>query len=248
MSEQSEPSEPEDTATDRGLRLSDPFMPVFLQLLVNVLLVSVINFTVWFAITFFVYLETRSVFATGMIAGIFLVSTIHQHLVRQHRRPPPQEGRHAGLGSGVAGLLPRLVRPLPHHAAGGVHRPRRAAALVLVVLLMASMITGNLRTIALPMGHRPRARAAARPGERAGRHDRRGLVPGDLGDQRAARGGERHVRRARPGPLRARHRRHPPPLRAASRRGGRYGRRQRGPQRGPAGHDRTSAASPACSR
>ena len=33
------------------------------------------NFTVWFAITFWVYLETRSVFATGMVAGIFLVAT-----------------------------------------------------------------------------------------------------------------------------------------------------------------------------
>ena len=48
---------------------------VFLQVLVNTLLVSVINFTVWFAITFYVYLETRSVFATGMVAGIFLVVT-----------------------------------------------------------------------------------------------------------------------------------------------------------------------------
>ena len=47
----------------------------FYQVLVNTLLVSVINFTVWFAITFFVYLETRSVFATGVISGIFLVMT-----------------------------------------------------------------------------------------------------------------------------------------------------------------------------
>jgi DHA3 family multidrug efflux protein-like MFS transporter len=43
------------------LRLRDPFMPTFLQLLGNVLLVSVTNFTIWFAITFFVYLETRTV-------------------------------------------------------------------------------------------------------------------------------------------------------------------------------------------
>ena len=34
-----------------------------------------INFTVWFAITFWVYLQTRSVLATGMVAGIFLVMT-----------------------------------------------------------------------------------------------------------------------------------------------------------------------------
>jgi DHA3 family multidrug efflux protein-like MFS transporter len=44
-------------------------------LLVNTLLVSVINFTVWFAITFYVYLQTGSVFATGVVSGIFLVMT-----------------------------------------------------------------------------------------------------------------------------------------------------------------------------
>src|SRR3954463_2235608 len=47
----------------------------FLHVLLNTLFVSVVNFTLWFAVTFWVYLETRSVFATGMIAGIFLVAT-----------------------------------------------------------------------------------------------------------------------------------------------------------------------------
>ena len=50
-------------------------MKTFYHLLVNTLTASVINFTVWSAITFFVFLETRSVFATGMIAGIYLVLT-----------------------------------------------------------------------------------------------------------------------------------------------------------------------------
>ena len=57
------------TGHDSRLRRSDPFLPAFLGLLGNVLVVSVINFTVWFAITFYVYLQTRSVFATGLIAG-----------------------------------------------------------------------------------------------------------------------------------------------------------------------------------
>src|SRR4051794_2484354 len=47
----------------------------FFQVLGNTVLVSVMNFTVWFAITFYVYLQTRSVFATGVISGIFLVMT-----------------------------------------------------------------------------------------------------------------------------------------------------------------------------
>ncbi|GAA3157997.1 hypothetical protein [Nonomuraea salmonea] len=47
----------------------------FYQLLGNTVLVSVVNSTAWFAITFYVYLQTRSVFATGVISGIFLVMT-----------------------------------------------------------------------------------------------------------------------------------------------------------------------------
>lgn len=48
-------------------------MKTFYQLLANNLIASITNFTVWFALTFFTYLETRSVFATSMIAGLYLV-------------------------------------------------------------------------------------------------------------------------------------------------------------------------------
>ena len=50
-------------------------MTVFHQILANNLVANVTNFTVWFAITFWTFLETQSVFATGMIAGIYLVFT-----------------------------------------------------------------------------------------------------------------------------------------------------------------------------
>ena len=65
-------------AQGRRLDFRQPAQRTFLHLLVNTLVVSVINFTVWFAVTFWVYLETRSVFATGVVSGIFLV----------HRRRP----------------------------------------------------------------------------------------------------------------------------------------------------------------
>ncbi len=64
------------TATTRpSLDFTTPAHRTFGHLLVNVLVVSVINFTVWFAITFWVFLQTTSVLATGMVAGIFLVVT-----------------------------------------------------------------------------------------------------------------------------------------------------------------------------
>ena len=67
-------AEESDTRAGNGssegrLRLDAPYMRTFFSLLVNTLLVSLINFTVWFAITFYVFLQTRSVFATGWIAG-----------------------------------------------------------------------------------------------------------------------------------------------------------------------------------
>ena len=50
-------------------------MKPFHHLLANNLVANVTNYTVWFAVTFWVFIETQSVFATGMIAGIYLVFT-----------------------------------------------------------------------------------------------------------------------------------------------------------------------------
>ena len=50
-------------------------MTPFHQILGNNLVANITNFTVWFAITFWIFIETQSVFATGMIAGIYLVFT-----------------------------------------------------------------------------------------------------------------------------------------------------------------------------
>src|SRR5918994_1140669 len=63
------------TTTRPRLDLRSGSQRVFAHVLVSSLVVSVANFTVWFAVTFWTYLETRSVFATGLIAGIFLVAT-----------------------------------------------------------------------------------------------------------------------------------------------------------------------------
>ncbi|HSP27467.1 MAG TPA: MFS transporter, partial [Ilumatobacteraceae bacterium] len=53
------------------------FPPAFRQLMVNSLVSGVTSTFLWFALTFWVYLETRSVVTTGVIAGTFsLVSAI----------------------------------------------------------------------------------------------------------------------------------------------------------------------------
>jgi len=49
-------------------------MKTFYQILANTLLASVTNMTVWFAMIFFIYLETKSVTATSIVSGIYLVA------------------------------------------------------------------------------------------------------------------------------------------------------------------------------
>jgi len=48
--------------------------PTFRRLLVNTLLTGVTSSFLWFALTFWVYVETRSVVATGVIGGAFSIS------------------------------------------------------------------------------------------------------------------------------------------------------------------------------
>src|SRR5689334_17707384 len=58
---------------------SDPHpdgdMATFRRLLVNTLVSGVTSTFLWFALTFWVYLETRSVVATGVIGGAFGIAS-----------------------------------------------------------------------------------------------------------------------------------------------------------------------------
>ena len=144
-----------DSADDR-LRLTDRDVRTFAQLLVNVLLVSVINYTVWFAITFFLYLETRSVFATGVLAGLFLAAIVGTgiwfgSLVDHHRKKTVmQASALASLVAYAASLALYLASP------DDAWRDAGSARLwLLVVLLLVGVIAGNLRNIALPTAVTP---------------------------------------------------------------------------------------------
>lgn len=142
----------EESAEDRPrLQLSDPTVRTFVQLLLNVLLVSVMNYTVWFAITFYVYLQTRSVFATGMVSGIFLVSTVATgiwfgSLVDHHRKKTVmQVSAVISLALYAASLALYLTSP-----ASTWQDPTSLRLWVLILLLMGGVIAGNVRSIALP--------------------------------------------------------------------------------------------------
>jgi MFS transporter, DHA3 family, multidrug efflux protein len=122
----------------------------FRHALANTLVASVVNSTVWFAVTFWVYLETRSVFATGVISGIFLGLTALSGvwfggLVDHHGK------RNVMLGSSAASLA-LYAASLAVYLAAGPETFRDPGSPVLwgfVVLLMSGVIVGNIRGIAM---------------------------------------------------------------------------------------------------
>ena len=123
----------------------------FLYQLQNTLLVSVINFTVWFAITFYVYLQTRSVFATGVVAGIFLVATAltgiwFGSLVDHHRKKTTMQAS-AAVSLVAYAICFGIYQMTPHQRFAD---PTSVILWVFIVLLMAGVIAGNIRSIALP--------------------------------------------------------------------------------------------------
>ena len=126
-------------------------MTPFYHLLGNNLIANITNFTVWFALTFWVYIETQSVFATGMIAGIYLVFTAGFGFwlgsIVDHN---PK--KLAMLGSSVvsaffyaASLALYLLSP-----AEVFTNPYGAHLWIFVFLVMLGVIAGNIRSIALP--------------------------------------------------------------------------------------------------
>jgi len=126
-------------------------MQVFHHLLANNFVANLTNFTVWFALTFWTFLETQSVFATGMIAGIYLVLTAmlgiwFGSLVDHHGK------RNMMLASSVASLLLYVVA-LGGYALVPDIRLASVASVpfwLFILVSMLAVIFGNIRMIALP--------------------------------------------------------------------------------------------------
>lgn len=126
-------------------------MTPFHLILANNLVANVTNFTVWFAVTFWVFIETQSVFATGMIAGIFLVFTAafgfwFGSIVDHNSKTLAMMG--SSLASGVLyaiGLVMVIAEP-----EGAFTNPYGPYLWSFIVIIMLGVIVGNIRSIALP--------------------------------------------------------------------------------------------------
>jgi DHA3 family multidrug efflux protein-like MFS transporter len=126
-------------------------MKTFYQILGNTVIANITNMTVWFALIFFVYLETRSVMATSIVSGLYLVAVAVSgiwfgSLVDHYRKKTVM------MASGFVSLFIYLL-------AFGIFLGSPAETWkdagspilwVFVPLILAGVVAGNIRGIALP--------------------------------------------------------------------------------------------------
>ncbi len=125
-------------------------MQTFRAALANTLVASLTNNSVWFAVTFWVYLQTRSVLATSLMAGIYsgtvaVTGIFLGSLVDRY----PKKG--VMLASSIASLALYALAVLVYLASPLRAFTHHASPLLWAFVLMALMgaIAGNLRNIAL---------------------------------------------------------------------------------------------------
>lgn len=125
-------------------------MRTFHLLVGNTLVANVTNNFLWFALTFWVYLETRSVLATAITGGGYMLMIAVSGMffgtfVDRHRRRTSM-------------LLSSVISLVTFALAGGVYALAPAAALqdlahpafwAFIVLILVGAIAGNLRLVAL---------------------------------------------------------------------------------------------------
>lgn len=126
-------------------------MKVFYHLLVNTLIASITNLTVWFALTYFAYLQTHSVLTTSIMSGSYLllvaVSGFWLGSIVDHNRK-----KSVMLVSSAISLVLYSVSFILYSLVDPAVFTRVDSPLlwVFVVLLLLGVIAGNLRSIALP--------------------------------------------------------------------------------------------------
>ncbi len=126
-------------------------MKTFYWLLSNALIAGVTNNFVWFALVFWVYLETQSVVATSYLAGIYMImgglsGFWFGSIVDHHKK------KTAMMVSSIATLLLFSAGFLYFSLTpeGSFHSIQNTELWVLILLLLTGVTVGNIRNIALP--------------------------------------------------------------------------------------------------
>jgi len=129
--------------------LSNP-KRTFYHVLANNLIADTTNFFVWFALVFWIYLETSSVITTAFISGFFavfnMIGAIFFGSVVDHNRK-----KTAMLYSSLISFVTFVAGTILYFSVpeSTFSDPRSIILWILVVVLMIGSVAGNLRTIAL---------------------------------------------------------------------------------------------------
>ncbi len=125
-------------------------MKTFYRILVNTLVASITNSFVWFAITFWVFLQTKSVIATSVMAGVFTITVAFSGFLLGSlvdRYPKKNMMLLSSLSSlvlySLAGVIYISTPPT------AFKDPSSIALWVFIILALFGAIAGNLRGIAL---------------------------------------------------------------------------------------------------
>lgn len=125
-------------------------MRAFYSVVANSLAASLTNTFVWFAVTFWVYLQTKSVIATSVMAGIYLATVavsgffLGSVVDRYRKKTAMIISGVLTLALYVLALVIYLVTPESEFAnASGVN------LWIFIILILMGAITGNIRSIAL---------------------------------------------------------------------------------------------------
>lgn len=126
-------------------------MKVFYSILANSIIAAVTTTFVWFAVTFWVYLQTKSVMATGFMAGIYigavaLSGLFFGSLVDHYRK------KNAMLISSICTLLLFSVAAAIYALAPETAFKSDGSPVlwVFIVLILLGALAGNIRYIAMP--------------------------------------------------------------------------------------------------
>jgi MFS transporter, DHA3 family, multidrug efflux protein len=125
-------------------------MRTFYGLLANTLIAAVTNTLVWFALTFWVYLETRSVIATSVMAGIFTVTVAGSGFFLGSLVDRYNKKRVMLFSSLVSLILYALALALYTTTPTEVFtNPASVQLWIFIVLSLFGAMAGNIRMIAL---------------------------------------------------------------------------------------------------
>jgi MFS transporter, DHA3 family, multidrug efflux protein len=124
---------------------------VFYVVLANSLVAALTNTFVWFAVTFWVYLQTKSVLATSVMAGVYLLTVTISgfflgFLVDRYKK------KTAMMLSSICSLFLYILAYVIFVSTppSVFNNPSSVILWVFIILTLFGAIAGNLRTIALP--------------------------------------------------------------------------------------------------